>query len=608
MLDVRHLTYRIGTRDLILDANLSLSKGDKVGIVGPNGHGKTTFFRLLLGQIQPDAGSIQLPKNAKIVYVQQDIPHPEQLLIDFILAADTEWTTLQKKLQSTDNAEEISEICERLNHIDGFSTEARAAAILSGLGFTNDDLRKPLQDFSGGWQVRAALAATLFAPSDLILLDEPTNHLDLETSLWLENYLQKTDKTLLIISHEKEFLNHLCQKILHLQGGQTHLYSGNYDTFRRTQALQEENLRKQIESQEAKRQHLQEFINRFGAKATKASQAQSRQKQLDKMEILEGPAAEYRVSFRFPEPFPKIDRRLVTLENVQAGYGDLVVLRDVNLRLDAGERIAFLGANGNGKSTLAKIISQRLQPQKGIILHAKKEKIGYFSQHQSEELDLEKTPIEVFRELLPDANETEIRTQLAAFGITQERSKTKIQKLSGGEKTRILFAVIALQKPHLMIFDEPTNHLDIEAREALADALNSYKGAVILITHDFDFLKKTVQDFYLIRNHQCQKFQGTLEDYRTWLLKESQENDSVLTKKKSTSNSVDPRKNSREIRQKAKKLQRLEEEITDLTTQKNLLEQELTTSFDPTRYEEFEILRTKLESLEEEWLQLSMEE
>lgn len=415
------------------------------------------------------------------------------------------------------SVEELGEIHERLNAIGASSAEARAAVILNGLGFKNSDFIRPVREFSGGWRMRLALAAALFQPSDILLLDEPTNHLDLETSIWLENHLKKYRGTLLIISHDRTILNSLCGYIVHFDNKKLAVYSGNYDTFRRTRNEQKEMLERSFKKQEQKRRHLESFVERFRYKASKAKQAQSRIKLLEKMPEVTLLADDPSVKFDFPEP-SELASPLVNLENVSAGYGDKVILKRLNLSIDNGDRIALLGANGNGKSTFAKLLSGRLQPLGGEMRCTPKLKVGYFAQHQTEELPLEKTAAEYMATLMPEADETKVRAHLARFGLGKEKALTRISLLSGGEKARLLFAAMTRNAPELLILDEPTNHLDMEARDALVEALNEYAGSVILITHDLHLIELVADDLWLVDKGGCRPYDGDLDDYKELLL------------------------------------------------------------------------------------------
>ncbi|MDR1528005.1 MAG: ABC-F family ATP-binding cassette domain-containing protein [Puniceicoccales bacterium] len=602
MIDIENLTYRIGSRILFEDATLHLPSDGKIGIVGPNGCGKTTLFRIILGQDDMDAGEIFIKSKAKLICVKQEIENNEISLVDFIIGADKELVRLRTILEDKQISDEnLANAYDAYDAIDGYSAEARASSILDGLGFKRDDLHKKLKEFSGGWQVRASLAAALFAPSDCLLLDEPSNHLDLETAMWLENFLGKTNKMVVMISHERQFLNSICNCIVSIFNRKLHLFRGNYDTYMDTRKKQEVALVRNIEAQQKKREHIQSFIDRFRAKATKAKQAQSRIKMLEKMEISEMPNEECKVTLSFPKPHPEVDRKLIILENVAAGYGDKTVLRNVEFCVNSNDRIALLGANGNGKSTLAKLLANRLVPLSGNIFHARNLKISYFSQQQADELNVESSPVETLRRLARDFSETQARSHLARFGITQSRSETLIKNLSGGEKSRVLLAINSLFNPHVMILDEPTNHLDIEAREALVDAINKYQGAVILITHDFFTLSKTCHRFFIIDGGKCTPFNGSLDSYREMLLSKGGNQNSSAN----SSSKIESPQQSRSNSELKKRLSLLEKNISTLETEKKALEEKLSKFQDAEVYGLYAKCCDELAKLENQWLELS---
>ncbi len=605
MIDINNITVRIGSKVLLEQASTHIADGWKVGLVGHNGCGKSTLFRVLLGELETELGEVYFPSGSRVATVAQEQNETEMPIWDFVLAQDKERARLLQKLK-TASEEELGEIHEQLKIIGASSAEGRAAAILNGLGFANDDLRRPIKEFSGGWRMRLALAAALFQPSDILLLDEPTNHLDLEASIWLENHLRRYKGTLLLISHDRYILNDLCNYIIHFENQRLNTYSGNYDTFQKTRTLQREVQAKQIAKQEVQRKHLQSFVDRFRYKATKAKQAQSRIKMLEKMEILAPLSSEYSSSFDFPEPI-ELSPPLISLDDVSAGYDDNIVLKKLSFRIVDNDRIALLGANGNGKSTLAKLLSGRLTPMSGTINRSKKLEVGYFAQHQSEELPLDITACEYMSTLMPGVLEPKVRAHLARFGLNQEKSATQIAKLSGGEKARLLFAAMTRNAPALLILDEPTNHLDIEGRDALVEALNAYKGSVILITHDLHLIELIADDLWLVKNHTCKPYNGDLEDYKQ----------SLLEDKNTAKKPVEPVKkentrkqgNYHEIKQLNSDIKRLEKTLSRLNDEKSTMEMRFAEPL-PTEelislQKDLGCLQNQIDEDEAQWLALS---
>ena len=605
MIDINNITVRISNKTLLENASVHIADGWKVGIVGVNGCGKSTLFRVLLGQQETELGEINFPNGARVSTVAQEMKNIEMGVLEYVLSQDKERQELLESLK-TANESELAEIHERLNFIGASSAEGRASAILSGLGFSNEDFLRPIKEFSGGWRMRLALAAALFAPSDILLLDEPTNHLDLEASVWLESHLKKYRGTLLLISHDRYILNDLCNHIIHFENKKLNAYNGNYDTFQTTRTLQRTVQAKQIAKQEQQRKHLQAFIDRFRYKATKAKQAQSRMKMLEKMEVLPPLSNEYSSSFDFPEPLPMASP-LIKLDSVSVGYDDKVVLKNLNLNIGNDDRIALLGANGNGKSTFAKLLSGRLQPMSGNIIKSSKLEIGYFAQHQSEELPLDMSACQYLSTLMPEMSETKIRAHLAAFGLSQEKATTQISLLSGGEKARLLFAVMSRKSPSILILDEPTNHLDIEGRDALLEALNTYKGAVILITHDLHLVELIADDLWLVKNHTCKVYNGDLAEYKESLL-----NEKNTAKKVETPNpKTEPKKNNNyfEIKQINAEIKKIEKLIEKLNAEKAKMEDKFTQTLDTSELialqKDFAYLQNEIEMQENEWLNLS---
>src|ERR1700733_2352766 len=498
-------------------ASLMLPVGAKVGLIGRNGVGKSTLFRLILGELVPDGGEIILPKAARIGSVDQEHPATRVSLIDTILEADVERDALNAQLETAE-PEELAEIYQRLIEIDAASAPARAAEILSGLGFSTADLDRPMAEFSGGWRMRVALAAALFAEPDLLLLDEPTNYLDLEGALWLEARLKKYPRTALIVSHDRELLNNSVDAILHLSGGKLDLYTGGYDDFEKRRAEKTRLLAATRVKQDAERAHLQKFIDRFRAKATKAAQAQSRIKRLAKLEPVAEVVEERVAPFTIPSPARPLAPPLIQLDAAAVGYDGKTVLRQLNLRLDVDDRIGLLGVNGAGKSTFAKMVAGALPLQAGHMKCEARIKVGWFHQHQIEALDGDDTPLQIIRRALPEDSESSRRSRLAQFGLSFDKQETTVANLSGGERARLLLNLVAMAAPHLLILDEPTNHLDIESRRALLDALNDYEGAVILITHDRSLIELVTDRLWLAADGHIKAFKGDMDDYARFVL------------------------------------------------------------------------------------------
>jgi ATP-binding cassette subfamily F protein 3 len=518
MLVFDNIVYRIAGREILKGATASLPAGRRIGLVGRNGAGKTTLLKLILGQIHSDDGEATWPSSWRLGAVAQEAPGTNVSLIDTVLEADTERTRLLAAAEHETDAHELGDIYHRLEAIDAYSAPARAAEILAGLGFSADDLLRPCAEFSGGWRMRVALAAILFAAPDLLLLDEPTNYLDLEGVMWLENFLQRYRGTVLIVSHDRDLLNTAAEFILHLEHGKLTLYTGNYDTFAETRAARRALDVAFQKKQETKRKHLQSFVDRFRAKATKARQAQSRMKMIEKLEKVDIPLDEHVAPIRIPKA-REASPPLIMMENVSVGYEPgKPILSQMHLRFDPQDRIALLGKNGNGKSTLAKLIAEKLPLMGGEMVRAKKLTIGYFAQHQLEELDGTITPVETLGSLRPKMNLTELRTQLGGFGLPADKQLTKVGNLSGGERARLMLALATLDKPNVLILDEPTNHLDIDARAELLAALNDFNGAVILVSHDRRLLESTADQLWLVADGGVHPFDGDLDDYRRFLL------------------------------------------------------------------------------------------
>ncbi len=517
MLRITDITYAVEGRPLFESASATIPTGHKVGLIGRNGAGKTTLFKLIRGELHLEGGSITLPARARIGGVAQEVPGNEVSLLDTVLAADTERASLLAEAEIATDPSRIAEVQTRLADIDAWSAEGRASSILRGLGFEAEEQLMPCSAFSGGWRMRVALAAVLFAQPDYLLLDEPTNYLDLEGALWLENYLVRYPHTVIIISHDRELLNRSVGGILHLENRGLIYYTGNYDQFARQRAANRAVQAAAAKKQDTRRAHLQAFVDRFKAKASKAKQAQSRVKMLEKMETIRAPEDAARTVFSFPEP-EELSPPIIATEGVQVGYGDTVVLRNLNLRIDQDDRIALLGRNGQGKSTLAKLLSNRLAPLAGKMTSSNKLRIGFFAQHQVEELRIDETPLQHLLRERPAEGQAKLRARLAGFGLGADQADTAVGRLSGGQKARLSLLLATLPAPHLLILDEPTNHLDIESREALVEALTAYSGAVILVSHDMHLLSLVADRLWLVSDGTVKPYDGDLPSYRTLLL------------------------------------------------------------------------------------------
>lgn len=544
MLHINDLTYRIEGRILFDNATAAISEGWKVGFVGRNGTGKSTLLRLIRGEANPDAGEISIRKGRRIGGVAQEAPATSDSLLDTVLEKDEERATLLAEAETAGEPQRIAEIHTRLADIDSHSAEARAASVLAGLGFSSADQARPCSAFSGGWRMRVALAGVLFAAPDLLLLDEPTNYLDIEGAVWLESFIRRYPHTALIVSHDRDFLNSAATTIMALEDAKLSVHPGDYDAYERRRVEARAHALAFKAKQEQKRRHLQSFVDRFRAKATKAKQAQSRIKALERMADVAVPAEARAVSFNFKNPRPMAPP-IVRVVEADLGYDGEPVLRNVALRIDQDDRIVILGPNGEGKSTLVKAISGRLRPLSGAVYKHKKLNVAYFSQHQIDELNPKQSAYDHVRTLMPDGTEAEVRSATAGLGFGAEKADTKVEKMSGGERARLLLGLITFHGPHLIILDEPTNHLDIEAREALAAALNDYAGAVILITHDAHLAASVADRLWLVKGGVAAPYDGDLDDYRTLVLDAAKSSGAAPPRAEGRKAAVDPKAESR---------------------------------------------------------------
>ncbi len=518
MLHINDITFRIGDRLLFEDATVAIPPGHKVGLVGRNGAGKSTLLKMILREISPEAGEVTVRATARVGHVGQEAPGGPQSLLETVLESNHELAALEAEARTATDPNRIADVHIRLADIGAHSAEARAATILSGLGFDEDAQARPCSSYSGGWRMRVALACVLFNEPDLLLLDEPTNYLDLEGVMWLENFLRSYPYTVLIVSHDRDLLNKAVTHIVHLENCKLNSYTGGYDRFEQLRRQHMEHQMALKSRQETERRHIQSFVDRFRYKASKAKQAQSRLKALERMKPIAAMVEAHTVPFNFPKPEP-LSSPLIALEQASVGYeADKPVLKKLDLRIDMDDRIALLGANGNGKSTFAKLLATKLLPMEGKMSKSRALGIGYFAQHQLDELIPADTPLNHLAKLMPDAIESKVRARLGSFGFGVDKANRPVESLSGGEKARLMFAIATFKKPQLLILDEPTNHLDVDSREALIHAINGYDGAVLLISHDRHLVDACVDRLWLVEDGDVKTFEGDLEDYRRHLL------------------------------------------------------------------------------------------
>lgn len=512
MITINNISVRLGGHTILDGATAAIPSGARVGLIGRNGAGKSTLMKVLIGQIDTDEGAVEMPRKMRIGYIAQETPSGSQTPFDTVLAADAERIELLEEAEHCTDPDRLGDVYERLLAIDAYTAPARAARILLGLGFDEEMQARPLDSFSGGWKMRVALAALLFSAPDVLLLDEPSNHLDLEATLWLETFLKAYPGTLIVISHERDLLNNVVDRVLHLQAGKLTLYPGGYDNFEVQRAERAAQLASAKASQDAQRARLQNYVARNSARASTAKQAQSRAKMLAKMQPITALIEDPSLSFDFPNP-DELRPPLITLDFASVGYDEHPILQRLNFRIDPDDRVALLGRNGNGKTTLARLLAAQLAPMDGTIQASGRMRVGYFTQYQVEELASDATPIEHMTRAMEGKSPAAVRAQLGRFGFSGHRATTEVAKLSGGERARLALALITREAPHLLILDEPTNHLDVDAREALVQALNDYEGAVILISHDRHMVELTADRLLLVDNGTATDYMGSIENY-----------------------------------------------------------------------------------------------
>jgi len=557
MLAIDNIIVRIAGGKILDGATASLPAGRRIGLVGRNGAGKSTLLKVILGELHTDQGDVSWPRDWRIGAVAQEAPSGPITLLDTVLAADKERMELLAIAESETDSHRLGDVYARLEAIDAYAAPSRAASILAGLGFSAEDQLRPCSEFSGGWRMRVALAAILFSAPDLLLLDEPTNYLDLEGVLWLEDFLKRYRGTVLIVSHDRDLLNTAAEFILHLENGKLILYTGGYDTFVETRAMKRALDAAFVKKQDLARKHMQSFVDRFKAKASKARQAQSRMKMLAKMQTMQLPVDEHVAPIRIPKA-TDASPPLIAMHQVAVGYEPgKPILSHMSLRFDPEDRIALLGKNGNGKSTLAKLLAGKLDPMAGELTRARKLIPGYFAQHQLEELDGRYTPIETLGHLRPKLTQEQVRTQLGGFGFSADKALTKVANLSGGERARLMLALATLDKPNMLILDEPTNHLDIDARNELLNALNDFDGAVILVSHDRRLLEATADRLFLVADGKVEPFDGDLDDYRRFLLT----GDNAPTRRDEPAPKINKEESRRDAAEKRKALRPLKEKV-----------------------------------------------
>ncbi|MGN1393560.1 MAG: ABC transporter ATP-binding protein [Succinivibrionaceae bacterium] len=632
MIYINNLEVMRGTTTLLENATATIYPNKRVGLVGKNGCGKSTLFALIKGELFPENGDINIPKDWIISSVSQETPGIDESALDYVLDGDKNFRKLETQLSEAINKGDgilQGKIHAELEQAGSYTIKSRAGTLLTGLGFSVNDFNKPVKDFSGGWRMRLNLAQALICPSDLLLLDEPTNHLDLDTVIWLEDWLKGYQGTLIIISHDRDFLDNICTNIIHMEHKKLYSYTGNYSSFENERAQKQALEKAMFEKQQAQIAHMQSFIERFRYKASKAKQAQSRIKALEKMDKIVLAQADSPFSFEFMDS-AELPPNLVRIENLTAGYGNTIILNDIKLNLVPGSRIGLLGRNGAGKSTFIKTLAGEIPPVNGTIEFAKAIKIGYFAQHQLEYLDTEGSPLSHLTKLAPNTKEQELRSFLGGFGFNGDKALDTVAHFSGGEKARLVLALIVWQKPNLLLLDEPTNHLDLQMREAIIIALSDFKGALIVVSHDRHLLKTTTNEFYLVNNGKVASFDGDLDDYHNYLIeldKKKSEEEKIISKQNQTTSPASNGSKSKEqkrleasfrqsLRPLKQEIEKLDKKMNELNKRKSELEEILADSsiYDASRKAELQkilqeqrINEAELTETEMLWLEKSEE-
>ena len=591
MLDVNKISYSVSQRKLFEGASFKIPSGYHVGLVGQNGIGKTTLFNLIDKSLGLDEGTINIEKNKKVSLLEQEIPQSDLSILEYVIASDSYVQDLINEFETSVDQNRILELSSILEDLDAFKDNWKASYILSGLGFHKNEHSKKLSELSGGWRNRVGLAASLYSNPDLLLLDEPTNHLDFESVVWFENFLRDFSGTFIMISHDRQVLNNTVDHILHVENLGLNLYTGNYDQFE--SQLAQKNLAQDAlyKKQQIFKNNVMRYVNKFGAKATKAKQAQSRLRALEKLDLVDAVISERSITFTFPQP-KNLGSSMLLINQVEVGYNKSPVLKDINLSISNDSRIALVGANGNGKSTLIKLIYGNITPMSGQIIRNKKLKIGYFAQHQTDELDVTKTAYEIISDLDKEKPDLFLRGVLGRFGFDKEKSETLVEKLSGGEKTRLLFCIMSYHSPDLLLLDEPTNHLDIDSRISLINSLNAFEGAIILVSHDNDIIEKVTDQILVVSDGKVESFSEDLLNYKLYI-----------------KDQFDPTKNKNKNKSSNKKIKKIETEINKLVLKKEELELEMSLPKNLDKFEtlsnlsdEYQLINKEIKKLENDWI------